>query len=65
MKASKVKGELPDIIHEYIAYDSMIMHHFTFTKNIEDAYHFYDLEEAKEIAYLWSMQVGRKGLVQV
>lgn len=59
MKASKVKGELPDIIYQYIANDSMIPWHYTFTRNIKDAYLFDDFEQdkSKEIAFLWNMKV--------
>jgi hypothetical protein len=61
MKASKVKGNLPDIIYEYIANDSMIPWHYTFTRNIKDAYYFDDFAkaEAKEIAHLWNMKVNK------
>jgi hypothetical protein len=61
MKASKVKGDLPDIIYQYIANDSMIPWHYTFTRNIKDAYNFEDFEtdEAKETALLWNMKVKK------
>ena len=61
IKPSKVKGELPDIIYQYIANDSMIPWHYTFTTNIEKAYIFDDFEEdeAKEIAHLWDMRVKK------
>lgn len=54
-----VKGELPDIIYEYISNDSDINWHYTFTRNIEDAYYFDDFEtdEAKEISLLLGMNV--------
>ncbi|GIN88671.1 hypothetical protein J6TS2_50570 [Heyndrickxia sporothermodurans] len=61
MKASKVKGELPEIIYEYIANDSMIPWHYTFTRNIKDAYCFdhFEANEAKEIALLWNMKIKK------
>lgn len=61
MKTSKIKGELPDIIHQYIAIDSMISWHYTFTRNIKDAYYFYDFEidEVKNIAHLLNMKVKK------
>lgn len=66
MKPSKVKGELPDITHQYIASDSMINWHFTFTNNIENAYLFeeFEKEEAKEIALLWNMKVKDLSIVR-
>lgn len=59
IKPSKVKGEFPDIIYQYIASDSMINWHFTFTNDIKNAYYFEEFEkdEAKEIAHLWNMRV--------
>lgn len=59
IKPSKIKGEFPDVIYQYIASDSMINWHFTFTKDIEKAYFFeeFEKEEAQEIALLWSMKV--------
>lgn len=59
IKPLKVKGELPDVINEYIANDSDIGWHYTFTKNIENAYFFYEFEIdlAKEIAELWNMKL--------
>lgn len=40
LKTSKIKGELPDVINRYISKDSMIGHHYEFTRDIEDAYVF-------------------------
>lgn len=59
IKPSKIKGELPDIIYQYIASDSMINWHYTFTRDIEKAYCFEEFEkdEAKEIALLWNMEL--------
>lgn len=57
LKESKTKGELPDIIYEYIANDSMIHWHFSFTKDIENVYVFDDIQEAKEVASLLNMNV--------
>lgn len=58
-KPSKVKGEFPDIIYQYIASDSMANWHYTFTNDIKNAYYFEEFEkdEAKEIAHLWNMKV--------
>lgn len=59
LSPSKVKGELPDVTYEYIANDSMIPWHYTFTRNIEKAYFFdeFEKDKAKEIALLWSMKM--------
>jgi hypothetical protein len=59
MKASKVKGELPDLVYQYIANDSMIPWHYTVTQDKEDAYIFDDFQinEAKEIASFWNMSL--------
>jgi hypothetical protein len=59
MKPSKTKGDLPDIIYQYIAFDSTINWHYTFTNDIENAYYFdeFEKDEAKEIASLWNMKV--------
>ncbi|WP_342441258.1 hypothetical protein MHB65_18045 [Lysinibacillus sp. FSL K6-0075] len=59
MKPSKIRGELPDITNEYVANDSDIRWHYTFTKDIENAYFFNDFEVdlAKEIAELWNMKL--------
>ena len=59
MTPSKLRGELPDIISEYIANDSDIRWHYTFTKNIENAYIFddFELELVNEIAELLSMKI--------
>lgn len=61
MKPSKVKGEFPYIIYQYIANDSMIDWHYTFTRNIEDAYYFdeFELDKAKEIALLGDMKLKK------
>lgn len=61
IKPSKIKGKFPDIIFQYIANDSMIPWHYTFTQEIKDAYIFEDFEadEAKKIAHLWNMKVKK------
>lgn len=61
MMASKIKGALPDIIYEYVANDSMIPCHYTFTQNIKDAYFFdeSEIDEAKEIAHLWNKKLKK------
>lgn len=58
---SKIKYQLPDVIYQYIANDSMISWHYTFTRNIENAYFFeeFEMEQAKEISFLWNMKVKR------
>lgn len=58
MKPSRKKGKFPDVIYEYIAYDFSLWH-YTFTTDIENAYIFEnnELDDAKEIAYLWNMKV--------
>lgn len=59
MTPSKLRGELPDVIKEYVANDSNIGWHYTFTKNIENAYIFddFEIDLAKEIADLWNMKL--------
>lgn len=59
MTPPKIRGELPDIISEYIANDSDIRWHYTFTRNIESAYFFddFEIDLAKEIAELWNMKL--------
>lgn len=59
LKPSAVRGELPDVIKEYVANDSNIGWHYTFTKNIENAYIFddFELELVNEIAELLSMKI--------
>lgn len=59
MTPSKLRGELPDVINEYVANDSDIRWHYTFTKNIENAYIFddFELELVNEIAELLSMKI--------
>ncbi len=59
MKPSEIRGELPDVINEYIANDSDIRWHYTFTKNIENAYIFddFELELVNEIAEILSMKI--------
>lgn len=59
MKPSEIRGELPDVINEYVANDSDIRWHYTFTKNIENAYIFddFELELVNEIAELLSMKI--------
>jgi len=59
IKPSKIKGELPDVIYEYIANDSAIHWHYTFTKNIEKAYFFddFEIDLVNEIAELWNMKL--------
>lgn len=59
MTPPKIRGELPDIISEYIANDSDIRWHYTFTRNIENAYIFddFELELVNEIAELLSMKI--------
>lgn len=58
---SKIKGELPDVAYKYIGYDSAINWHFTFTRDIDKAYIFddFEIDKAKEIAYLLNMQVKK------
>lgn len=59
MTPSEIRGELPDVINEYVANDSDIRWHYTFTKNIENAYIFddFELELVNEIAELLSMKI--------
>lgn len=59
LKPSAVRGELPDVIKEYVANDSNIGWHYTFTKNIENAYIFddFEIDLAKEIADLWNIKL--------
>ncbi len=56
---SKKKGELPDVIQNYIADDSMIGYHYTITTKRDKAYEFEDteIEHAKFIADCWNMKV--------
>lgn len=56
---SKSKGQFPEAIYTYIANDSAIGWHYTFTHNREQAYIFDDfqLEQSKGIAEMWRMQV--------
>lgn len=59
LKASEIKGQLPDIAHTYIANDSSIGWHYTVTDKRENAYVFIEtqIEKAREIADLWDMKV--------
>jgi hypothetical protein len=59
MRPSKIKGELPDVLYQYIGNDSMIPWHYTLTKNKEEAYLFddFELNDAKEIASFWNMKL--------
>lgn len=59
MTPSKLRGELPDVIKEYVANDSNIGWHYTFTNNIKNAYFFddFEIDLAKEIAELWNMKL--------
>ncbi len=59
--ASKIRGELPDVVYEYIANDSSINFHFAFTRKIDRAYLFddFELDKAKEIAWLLNMKVKK------
>lgn len=59
LKASKIKGELPDVSYTYIANDSHIGYHYTITNVREDAYIFDETEikHAEFIAGAWSMKV--------
>jgi len=61
IKPSNVKGELPDVIYEYIANDSTIGWHYTFTKKIENAYFFddFELELAKDIVEIWNLKLKK------
>jgi hypothetical protein len=52
---SNVKGELPDVVYRYLA-DSL--HNPSITKKLKNAYKIYDLDEAKETAYILGMDVG-------
>lgn len=59
IKPSKNKGELPDVIYNYISNESLIGWHYTLTKQRENAYLFDETEYAKaqEIAELWNMRL--------
>lgn len=50
------KGSLPDIKYEYLA-DSIESP--SYSLDLEDAYRFYELTEAKRMADLLNMEVGR------
>lgn len=58
---SKAKGELPDVAYEFVANDSAIGFHYTFTRDRKQAFTFdsdaYTFEEVKVIADLLQMQV--------
>lgn len=56
---SKVKGQFPEAVYTYIANDSLIGWHYTFTRNREQAYIFCDfqLDQTEEIAEMWGMQL--------
>lgn len=58
---SKVRGELPDVIYEFVANTSNIGWHYTFTRNRKDAFVFdgeaYTPDEVKEIAELLGMRM--------
>lgn len=58
---SKIKGNLPDIVHIYIADDSHIGWHYTITNERKKAYEFDELEMefAKFIADCWRMKVEK------
>lgn len=58
---SKVKGELPDINHQYIAIDSAIGWHYSLTNDRERAYIFeeFELKDAEFIADCWGMQLKK------
>lgn len=64
LKPSKIKGELPDTIEQYIDNDSIIPWHCTFTKDKTKAYLFddFELNVANELANLWNMKVKRVDL---
>ena len=53
------KGQLPEIIKEYVANTSHINAHIDLTRNRQDAYRFVDSIEAESIAYLLDMQVEK------
>lgn len=59
MKPSKIKGELPDVVYQYIADDSHIGHHYTITNQRDKAYEFdgSEINEAKFIAECWRMRL--------
>ena len=52
---SKTKGGLPEVVYNYLA-DSL--HNPSFSSNIHEAYRFYEIEEAKNTATLFDMEVG-------
>lgn len=58
---SKIRGQLPDIVYEYIANTSDIGYHFDFTKERKCAYVFdneaYTVGEVKEMADLLCMKI--------
>jgi len=53
------KGQLPDVIKEYVADTSFIDAHIEFTRKREDAYIFIDSSEAESVAYLLDMETER------
>ncbi|KON86594.1 hypothetical protein AF332_07025 [Sporosarcina globispora] len=59
MKASKVKGDFPEIFYTYIANDSHLSWHYTLTADREKAYIFdeFEWEDAEFIASCWGMQI--------
>ncbi|KMK77609.1 hypothetical protein [Alkalihalobacillus pseudalcaliphilus] len=56
---SKVKGELPEVVYNYIANDSSIGIHYTLTRERDYAYIFVDYEkkDAEFIAECWGMKL--------
>lgn len=61
--SSKVKGELPDVVYEYIANSSSINWHYDFTRDVKEAYIFdsFEMDKVNEIAWLLNMNV--KGIL--
>jgi len=58
---SKAKGDLPDVVYNYIANDSHIGWHYILTNKRERAYIFLEseLDDAKFIADCWRMKVEK------
>ena len=53
------KGQLPDVIKEYVADTSHIGAHYDLTRNRQDAHRFMDSSEAESVAYLLDMEVEK------
>jgi hypothetical protein len=60
---SKKRGELPDIVYEYVSNTSDMGVHYDFTVRKEKAYLFddFELDRAKYVAWLLNMEVKEVG----